>query len=150
MTKTSEVQFQLRGRCNIYVGAPRFPPVAILNSRVIKADLHHVGSVPVHVVRRGSEKKLVEPESVPHRCHIEGEGMMTVCDVGLAFTKFPVVQPVPHTERSVTDADAIYETFPFGIPHRPVACTVDDGNLSEICRAEDRDICSCMDIGLSG
>ena len=121
--QTSEVKFQLRGRRNIYVVAPRFPSVAILNGLVSKVEHHNVGPIPVRAASRGSEPKLIEPESAPHRCHVEGESMMTVCELGLSFTKLPVVQCVTHTEVSITDADAIYETFPFGQAIRPDLCT---------------------------
>ena len=150
--QTSEVQFQLRGRCNIYVVAPRLPSVAVLNGGVINVDHHHVGPVPVRAARRGSEPKLVKPECISHRRHIESEGMMTVCELGLPFTKLPIVQSMPRTQLSVTDANAIYETLPFGIPRRLVACTctVDDGDLTQRCCAKDGDVCSCTNIGLEG
>ena len=156
--QTSEIQSQLRILCNIYVDvrvvSPRFPSVAVLNGRIIKLDHHHVGPVPVRAARRGSEPKLVEPESVvSRRCHVEGEGVMTVCEMGPSFTKLQVILRVEaHTEHigTVTDADAIYETFPFWIPCRPVACTVDNGDVIRIYRAQDRDVCSCTDIGLGG
>ena len=71
--------------------APRCPPHPIINGGVINVNHHHIGPIPICAVRRGCELKLVEPESVPHHCHIEGDGMMTVCKLEASFTKWPVV-----------------------------------------------------------
>ena len=117
--------------------APQCPPIPMFDGGVINVNEHHVGPVPVRVVGRGHELKLVEPESVPHRCHIEGEGMVTVCKLGVSFTKRAVVLYVLKG-LGRTDTDAVQEAFPFGIPRSSIACNIDDGNLGESCRAKDR------------
>jgi len=93
MTRTSEVQFQLRAllRCMIGRRAPLSPPDPVINGGVVNVNQHDVGPVPIRGVRRGFELELVKPESVPHCCHIEGEGMVTVYELGASFTKRPVV-----------------------------------------------------------
>jgi len=120
----------------VICAAPRFSTRPVIDGGVVNVNKHDVGPVPVRGVRRGCEFKLVKPESVPHRRHIEGEGMVTVYELGLSFAKRLVVHLSPK-RLGRTDTDAVYETFPFGIPRRPIACTVDDGDLIESCRAED-------------
>ena len=75
----------------ICTSAPRPPSIPVFDGGVTNIDKHYVGPIPVRAVRRGYELKLVEPEGVPHRCHIEGEGMVTVCELGVSFTKRPIV-----------------------------------------------------------
>jgi hypothetical protein len=113
------------------------PPGPIFDGGVINVNEHDIGPVPVRNVRRGYVK-LVEPERVPHRRRIEGEGMLTVRELGVPLAKRPVVH-LGEKGLGRTDTDAVYEAFPFGIPRRPIACTVDDGDLSESRCAKDPD-----------
>ena len=116
--------------------APLSPPRPVFDGRVINVNKYY-GPVPIRAVWRGYKLKLVEPESVPHRCHIDGEGVLTVRELGVSFAKRPFVH-LREKGLGRTDTDAVYETFPFGIPRRPIASTVDDGYLGESCRAGDR------------
>ena len=138
MTRTSEVEFQSGPLRHCIIGriGPWLPPRPVINGGVVNLNLQHVGPVPIRAARRGCEHELVEPESVPHRLHIEDEGMLTICELGVCFTNRPVVL-YGRERRDRTEANAVQQAFPFGIISRPIACTVDNGDLNEIYRAED-------------